>query len=195
MKPKVAHIIVTDKCGNKCPMCCNKNYNIHTIPLITKEELESVETICLTGGEPFMSPNIGDIISRLRPYCKNLYVYASGYELYQYWKAHKTLHDITGLSLSPKTLRDWNAIFMLDQDREFRDYLWEKVLSNRLYVFVRKYNSAGYVVSTTNDNIVYNVINGVSHLPFKIIFREWKDEIVSPDGEIFRNIDFEQLGL
>ena len=58
MKPKVAHIIVTDKCGHNCPMCCNRNYDIHEIPNITKKELEDVETICLTGGEPFMSKDI-----------------------------------------------------------------------------------------------------------------------------------------
>ena len=194
MKAKVAHIIVTDKCGNHCPMCCNRNYDIHTIPNITQDELTGLETICLTGGEPFLSPEIKDYIGYLRPYCKNLYVYASGYELYLYWKKFKTLHDISGLSISPKTLRDWRAVLMLFHDRDFASYLIDKVNKNRLYVFVKQYGLSGCVCEET-DEIVYDVIHTAACLPFTIIFREWKEEITSPEGEIFRNIDFSELGL
>ena len=191
MKPKVAHIIVTDKCGHNCPMCCNHNYDIHKIPNITRNELESVETICLTGGEPFMSKDIDMFINKLRPYAMNLYVYASGAELYNYWVKNSIIPDIDGISLSPKTASDYSLLIELLKDDCFCSMLRWK--SNRLYIFIKPIDPANF--QTEEDFTLVSELIEQAQYQFKIFFRVWKDEIVSPEGEIFRNINFKELGI
>ena len=191
MKPKVAHIIVTDKCGHNCPMCCNRNYDIHEIPNITKKELEDVETICLTGGEPFMSKDIDMYINKLRPYAKNLYAYASGTELYNYWKKNHKVPNIDGLSISPKNMSDYLLLIELLKNDCFRSMLRWK--SNRLYIFIKQIDPANFQ-QEEDFNAVLKLIISAQPL-FEVFFRVWKDEIVSPEGEIFRNINFEELGI
>jgi len=53
MKVDTMHLFITKRCTNDCPLCCNKNYDIEKVPLPTEEELSSVSTVCLTGGDPF----------------------------------------------------------------------------------------------------------------------------------------------
>lgn len=48
----VMHLLITDKCDRDCKWCCNKQYDVNDIPVATKGEYESVNTVCLTGGEP-----------------------------------------------------------------------------------------------------------------------------------------------
>lgn len=47
------HIMITNRCYRNCPFCCNKQYDVNEIPIVTNEELEEAENIFLTGGEPF----------------------------------------------------------------------------------------------------------------------------------------------
>jgi organic radical activating enzyme len=51
------------------------------VPTVTQEELKSADTICLTGGDPFLYSELQTFINRLReqyPNIKNLYAYTSG---------------------------------------------------------------------------------------------------------------------
>jgi hypothetical protein len=43
----VMHLLITDKCDRDCKWCCNKQYDVNDIPVATKEEYESVNTVCL----------------------------------------------------------------------------------------------------------------------------------------------------
>ena len=47
---KIVHIMITDKCNRKCPHCCNNQYDIYSIPVVTDEELKRAEYVFLTGG-------------------------------------------------------------------------------------------------------------------------------------------------
>ncbi len=197
MKPKVAHIIVTDKCGHNCPMCCNKNYDIHAIPNITMEELESVETICLTGGEPFMSKDLDMFVEKLRPFAKKIYVYASGKELDLYWHKYNHLPRIDGLSLSPKDAEDVMSILSLLKSDFAYELLRKNINSNRLYLMLSECNPTNYKLDIGRVALfsLQTVAFLFDLLHFDVFFRTWKDEIVSPEGEIFRNISFKELGI
>lgn len=46
----IIHLYTISECGKKCPMCCNKLYDIETIPVVSIKELRSADTVCLTGG-------------------------------------------------------------------------------------------------------------------------------------------------
>lgn len=62
----VMHLLITDKCDRDCKWCCNKQYDVNDIPSATKEEYESVNTVCLTGGEPFEYSIPSDVATWLK---------------------------------------------------------------------------------------------------------------------------------
>lgn len=41
---KVMHLMVTSLCDRDCKYCCNKQYDLNSIPYATDEELRGVET-------------------------------------------------------------------------------------------------------------------------------------------------------
>ena len=49
----IIHLMITAKCDRNCPNCCNNQYSLDDIPVVTEEELQEAHTIYLTGGEPF----------------------------------------------------------------------------------------------------------------------------------------------
>ena len=48
---KKLRLLVTDFCNKDCPLCCNKNFNTNSIPVITSG-FEKYDEIIITGGEP-----------------------------------------------------------------------------------------------------------------------------------------------
>lgn len=79
------------------------------VPTITANELKSADTVCLTGGDPFLYSGLQTFISRLReqyPNIKNLYAYTSGSALYHY--------------LDPILGRKWDKEFNVPDNEIFR---------------------------------------------------------------------------
>lgn len=42
-------LIVTDQCHNNCPLCCNRQFNMDEVPVVSRWDYDE---ICITGGEP-----------------------------------------------------------------------------------------------------------------------------------------------
>lgn len=73
----IIHLYTINECGKKCPMCCNKLYDIEALPVVTVAELKSANTVCLTGGDPFLYNELYKFIGRLRgqyPNIKKIYM-------------------------------------------------------------------------------------------------------------------------
>lgn len=181
------HLFVTNKCTNNCPLCCNKNYDIEKIPLPTEEELNSIENVFLTGGEPFLlGEKLNKIIKalRTRENIKNIYIYTSGYECYKYLEKFQSLPNIDGINFSPKGYKDWSALSKL--------LLWgwkediANLKSNRLYVFMDKYDQCTFNLDNSNLDIIseYHFEMGC-----EVFFRVWIDNIESRPNEIFRRLE------
>lgn len=51
VKPEIMHLMVLSRCNYNCELCCNKLYDIDKIPVATVEELKTIHTLCITGGE------------------------------------------------------------------------------------------------------------------------------------------------
>lgn len=81
------HLLTTSLCYRNCPYCCNKQYDLSTIPQVSNEELCLAENIFLTGGEPFTFSQPAEIADYLKYKYKNIkkvIVYTNAYELYYY---------------------------------------------------------------------------------------------------------------
>lgn len=82
----VMHLLITDKCDRNCKYCCNKQYNMNCIAVASRKEFESVDTVCLTGGEPFKYADPCAFALMLKcefPNIKNVYVYTNAEPLYE----------------------------------------------------------------------------------------------------------------
>lgn len=186
MKPEVLHLYITDKCTNDCPLCCNKNYDfINGVKQVTEEELSSVHTVCLTGGDPFLSNKLNDVVKSLRSRenIKNIYVFTSGYACLVYLKTQGKLPRIDGITFSPKSDRDWDAINALINDY---DYIISELDSNRLYVFIEKYDDCNYSI---DNSLIYTINYAHEDLDCQVFFRMWTTEFNSPENEIFRRLE------
>ncbi len=81
-KIKFASIIATYRCNAKCHMCHTWRYPSkkgEEIDLTIFEKLPQMDTINVTGGEPFLRADIEDIIDILRKKCKRLVISSNGY--------------------------------------------------------------------------------------------------------------------
>lgn len=136
---QVLHLFIINTCRHKCPLCCNKLYDIEKIPVVTVERLKSVDTVCLTGGEPLLLHDeiLYHFVVGLReqyPNIKNLYVYTSGKELSAKRNTVEVLVNgsfINGINVSPKDSIDWMGLATAIRETP----AIFKSGSNRLYVF------------------------------------------------------------
>jgi len=164
------HLLVTSLCDRDCEYCCNKQYNLNDIPYVTEEELDSVEHVYITGGEPFQFTRPEEIARKLKREHTNInrvVVYTNAMELVGVLMlyGHNVLSHLDGLNISIKTPIDKKA---------FEDYISRNpaVLSlpyNRLYVF------PGFEDTKCPES-------------FAKIRREWQKEFVPAPNCIFRRI-------
>lgn len=173
---KIIHLFITERCTHNCELCCNKQYNIDEIPVITVSELKNAHTICLTGGEPFLYSGVCDFAKRIKeqyPNVQNIYVYTCGDSLYSYMK-RSDLHSIDGVSISPKNGYDANCICALMNTPSYRRTLFE-LKSNRIYVFPNV--TKGWIESLELEGPSFDVIN-----------RQWQEKFEPAKDSIFRRL-------
>lgn len=163
------HLMVTDLCARDCPYCCNKQYDLKDIPVVTEEELRECHTVCLTGGEPilFADPNtISAFLKRGYENIKRVYLYANAFELFLRLGKRYPTQFIDGFSVSIKSDKDLNAFRFLQKHYGFVF----NGKSNRVYVF---------------DSLLAE--NEVGSL-FQFVKREWQEDFIPADDSIFRKL-------
>lgn len=57
---KKLRLLVTAKCPNKCELCCNKQFDLNSLPIVNRWDYEE---IMITGGEPLLF--VDSLISEL----------------------------------------------------------------------------------------------------------------------------------
>ena len=180
MERNIIHLYVINECGKKCPMCCNNLYDIDAIPVVTVAELKSANTVCLTGGDPFLYSELYKFIDRLRgqyPNIKNLYAYASGHALYNYLNLNWfEIGKLDGVSIAPKDVSDWVSLKNILKKNEMLNKILSSMKSNRLMIFdSQKANFEKFL-----KNIDLSM--------FTILGRKWDKEFHTPENEIFRRL-------
>lgn len=176
---EVLHLMINNLCRNNCPLCCNKQYDVAEIPVVSVEELKKTKVICITGGEPFLC---GDLLPRFLenmliqyPNLKQVFIYTSGGELGK--NNLKPLIKLQGLgckiglSIGPKSSADRKNL------RENSGYIWDalkKLGPNRFYCFngADREVAEGYYPGSNLD----------------VIEREWQENFVPAPNTIFRRL-------
>ena len=174
---KVMHLMVTSLCDRDCKYCCNKQYDLNSIPYATDEELRGVETLCLTGGEPFTytKPNaIAYHYKHKYPNIMRVIVYTNACELWLPLIVNEaSLVHIDGLNISIKSLHDY---LILDDIIQNSDVC--SLSLNRIYVFGDGLYGKVIRLLTEYDKLGH----------FRVIRREWQEDFKPADDSIFRRI-------
>lgn len=163
---KTIHLMITDKCYRKCPLCCNNQYDINDVAFVTDEELKNAEHIFLTGGEPFAFADPCEFAKQLKekyPNIKNIYVYTNALELYLYLLKND-IYSIDGVTISIKNKFDYKAF---EKSLQYNEQIL-KLKSNWLYTFPN-----------------FNDINYPEKF-FTKRNREWQEDFVPDPNSIFR---------
>lgn len=175
-KIKEIHLFLLEKCDHTCKLCCNKQYDIDKIPVITVDELKQAETILFTGGEPFLIGNeLSSLASGIKtqyPNIKNIYVYTSGASLLGYLEDYNTLYHFDGVSIAPKNKNDMECLetLFLEYDRGLNN-----LRSNRIHMFPEFKNK---IESLYNSSDIHHT---------ELIDREWQ-ETFEPGPGVFRRL-------
>lgn len=168
---RIIHLMITDKCNRNCKYCCNKQYDVNEIPVVTTEELLDAECIFLTGGEPFAYSDPVVAAFQLRHLFSNIqrvYVYTNALELAEYLKDKKApLVYLDGLTISIKNAKDKRAF----EEVISKDERVLRLKSNWLYVFKG-----------------FEDVECPSQFQKKV--REWQDAFVAAPDSIFRRTIF-----
>jgi hypothetical protein len=177
-KNKKARLLVTADCPNKCPKCCNKLYNLNTVPVIDRWDYEEIS---ITGGEPALfSKEIYHLIQGIREVQSaqgvrsKIFIYTSKTTLL--WD-EAVLSSVDGITYTPHNEED--VQFLVDINEEFlkrgmfTHYVCENKPSLRLYLF---------------PEIVELLPSGIDLSLWDIKFIHWRDDCPIPEGEDFRRV-------
>lgn len=182
IKPEVMHLMVLSRCDHNCELCCNKLYNIEEIPVATVQELKTIHTLCITGGEPFLVEYLSKFakgIKKQYPNIKHLYVYTSGGAILS--SSYSPLIEVgsvfDGINFAPKTKKDWVALKIMAATNLLLKHKISSIPQNRLYVF------------KDQKEVFENMYNDLpKKLNLNVIYRTWDKEFKTPDNEIFRRL-------
>ena len=186
------HLMINRWCDNSCPVCCNKQYDLDTVPVATVEELKAAHTVLLTGGDPFALQNITDFCSHLRheyPNIKHVYIYTSGWlmgfnkDFRRY--SGQVFGKVNGINFSPKSKSDYKAIKDLLTDWDFSIDFFAHVRSNRIIImpndFMTRKEQEEYIESLPLKGLAFYGAK------FEVEYREWQEEF-KPNGGVWRRL-------
>lgn len=157
---KEIHLFLLEKCDHACELCCNKQYDIDKIPVITVDELKQAETILFTGGEPFLIGNeLTGLAKRIKAQysnIKNIYAYTSGAALLEYLEDCNNLGYFDGVSIAPKNKNDMKCLetLFLRYNRELNN-----LRSNRIYMFPEFKDRIKDLLYSTSDIYYIDLID------------------------------------
>lgn len=185
------HLMVNNLCYHGCKLCCNRQYDLASVPVITVEELRNAHTVTLTGGEPFLLPGLDGLLSGLRhdyKNVKNLYVYTSGAEMFYQrsrWNRWGAAGLINGYNISPKNETDFKALEMMFRDSENIYELFTGVKHNR-FIFTEGGLFNHHYYETFLERLRPYCF-AETWLSFDVEYRQWQEDF-KPNGGVWRRL-------
>lgn len=180
---KKLRLLVTAKCHNKCPMCCNNQFDFEKIPVVDRLDYDEIS---ITGGEPLLPDCNGKtmwLAHGIRNVFRTLGIPAPRLFLYTALVDYRTLrnrsYEFDGICLTPHKKVDVEEFIdinakMLEQKRngELND-CFDPDCSLRLNLF------ADMKALLPKD---------IDLSMWKVKDMEWVKDCPVPEGEDFRRI-------
>lgn len=184
MNNKKLRLLVTTKCHNSCPMCCNKQFDLNNLPIVDRWDYGE---IMLTGGEPLSSTKKVRYLITLIESIKTIQK-AQGLPLtkvYVYTSTHhpnlmrKILPYVDGITYTPHNVKEVHTVINFNQ-----------------YIFLQKeYNPTYIGKKSFKLNLfpdIKEIIERVTRLSsfsyWTIHEIQWMKDCPIPEGEDFRRI-------
>lgn len=161
-------LIVTSKCNRTCEGCCNKDYDLESLPIV--ESYEGYEIIMLSGGEPMLYPE------KLEALIKEIREQNSTAKIYLY----TALVDNVAASLTILELVDGLTLTLHDE----RDI-------NPFYEFSFCITLNSVNTKTLRLNVFSGITTGYNNYHNKWIIKdnmEWIKNCPLPDGEVLMQL-------
>lgn len=179
---KKLRLLVTTKCHNDCPMCCNKQFDFDTLPIVDRWDYEE---IMITGGEPLSSVKKTRYLVRLIESIKviqqaqglpisKFYVYTATHHTHL---LQKIIEFVDGIVYTPHNTAELNILFNITNYwRIYKRYaIRDKSLRLNIFPEIRERLASMSMKSLIED--MWNV---------KDI--EWVENCPIPEREDFRKI-------
>lgn len=106
-KNKKLRLVITAKCHNKCPLCCNNRFDLTQLPVV---EHWDYDQIMITGGEPMLFPRqVLDIVKSIRSLdlltgrTRKIYAYTARFSI---GELDLLLFHLDGIVATPHTPSD-----------------------------------------------------------------------------------------
>lgn len=93
---KTLRLLITEKCNKSCEGCCNKQWDLNLLPVVTEEELYQYDEILITGGEPTADIDALQKIGLMfinRDIKAKKYLYTNGFDPYMIYQLLKFVFD------------------------------------------------------------------------------------------------------
>jgi len=129
---KTLRLLLWEECPRNCSGCCNKDWDLKTLPCVRVADYVGYDEIILTGGEPMLYPcKLLQIIHALRSWSEaKLYLYTAQCQP----ALLSMLHYVDGLTV---TLHEQSDVANFDLFNSFRREMFDKYgkKSLRLNIF------------------------------------------------------------
>ena len=182
---QTTHLYITSKCYHDCPYCCNNNYDIENIPVVTEKEIQDSDMVCLTGGDPLITTDkIGLTLAKtiLKKYNPDtVCIYTSGF----------------GLNVDVlQKINNWNynapkKILLNISPKSFKELLHvHKALTEGVGA-LRTKNEQKHRYYHMVENVGFPIIEELyndSRWDLELIDRPWKKEFTPAPDSIFRRL-------
>lgn len=180
IKNKKLRLVVTDKCHNKCPLCCNNRFDLRQLPVVDRWNYDE---IMITGGEPLLFvEDVVDLVRSIREIQRHMGIAPSKFYLYTALPA--TVNDTAllirlgyffdGMCITPHTERDVEL---------FKDLLFptkaSKALASICSMRLNLFADANKMLEDSN----------IDFTGWKIKHMEWIKDCPVPEGEDLRRIN------
>lgn len=192
---KRCRLLLTTKCPNNCPLCCNKQFDLFKdVPIIDRWNYDE---FILTGGEPLMYSTIDLIdfiydlkaISEYMGTSPKLYLYTS---ICDPNKWNKIIPFFNGITYTVHTEQDAKELITLITVLTNPEMGYDSMFPNlqelsHKSIWLNLFPEAKTLIDAelANTNLSWDNISRF----FKIRQMEWKENCPIPEGEDFRRLN------